>query len=169
MLHCGAVWGQAWTEVGSWENSWVSWFSVESEFSPRILLCNNFRKMFLNSLWDHSQVTKSLLWICPVKLGSGARAAVIVVWVWLGGGDLSEASWSGCSWASECSCWGTQVWMNWWGQTCDLFTPPNFRELQNMPVSAIYYYPTLKCGWSLHWTMRFQVLSRYSSIFILMC
>lgn len=36
------------------------------------------------------------------------------------------------------------------------FTPPDLCELQNMPVSSIYYYPALKCRWSLHWTMSFK-------------
>lgn len=117
---CASLWGCVGTgmnRIRELGELWVSWFSFESEFSPRILLCNNFGKVFLNSLWDHSQVTKSLPWKCPEKLGWGARAAVIVVWVWLAGGDLREVSWSGCSRASECSCWGAQVC---WGQTCDL-------------------------------------------------
>lgn len=134
----------------------VCWFSFESHFSPRISLCINFGKVFLNSLWDHSQVTKSLHWMCPEKLGSGASAAVIVVWVWLGGGDFREASWSGCSQAGECSCWGAQVWMNWWGQTCDLSLLLIFVSCKICPVSAIHYYAALKCRWSLHWTVSFK-------------
>lgn len=57
------------------------------------------------------------------------------------------------------------------------FVPAIFCELQNMPVSAIHYYPALKRRWSLHCAIYsltvsvffFKVFLCYSFIIILMC
>lgn len=133
----------------------VSWFSFESDFSQRILLCNNSVKVLLNSLWDHYQVTKSLLdmpWETGIRCQGCCNCGMsVAAWGWFEGSFLVWLLMGKWVLVLRFSGLHELVRTNLWS-----FIPPNFCELQNMPVSAIHYYPALKCRWSLHWTIGFK-------------